>query len=164
VPHIATGDLYRAERAADTELGREVGPLLDAGVLIPDEITIPLVRRVIEDSHGFILDGYPRNIAQAEALDDMLEQIERPIDVVLLLELDDDVARERLTRRADLEGRADDTPEAIERRLSTYHRDTEPLVDRYLPSGKVVKVHADREIDEVWNEIQDVIEQVQARA
>jgi adenylate kinase len=138
--------------------------LLDGGHLVPDEITIPLVRREIEAASGFVLDGYPRNIAQAEALDEMLEEIDRPLDLILLLELDDDVARGRLTKRAELEGRADDTPEAIDRRLATYHTETEPLVDHYLPTGKLVKVHAHRSIGEVWNEIQQALEQVEARA
>jgi adenylate kinase len=165
LPHLATGDLYRGEIADDTELGRQVKPLLDGGHLVPDEITIPLVRREVEGAAGgFVLDGYPRNLAQAAALDGMLEEIDRPLDLILLLELDDDVARGRLTKRAELEGRADDTPEAIDRRLATYHEQTEPLVDHYLPTGRLVKVHADRSIQEVWSEIQQTLEQVQARA
>jgi adenylate kinase len=164
VPHLATGDLYRAEIAADTELGREVKPLLDGGHLVPDEITIPLVRREVEAADGFVLDGYPRNLAQAEALDEMLEEIERPLDLILLLELSDEDARGRLMKRAEIEGRADDTPEAIDRRLATYHEQTEPVVDHYLPTGKLVKVHAERRIEEVWAEIQQALEQVEARA
>ncbi len=115
-------------------------------------------------SRGFVLDGFPRNIAQAEALDDVLQEIERPLDIILLLELEDDVARERLLRRAELEGRADDTPEVIDRRLATYHDQTEPLVDHYLPTGKLVKVHAERAIEAVWAEIQQALEHVEARA
>jgi adenylate kinase len=132
---------------------------------VPDEITIPIVRDEIEKAdEGFVLDGYPRNLAQAEALDAMLEEIDRPLSIILLLELDDSVARERLLERAQLEGRADDTPEVIDRRLQTYHAETEPLVDHYLATGKLVKVHAERSIGEVWNEIVDALEQVQARA
>jgi adenylate kinase len=150
---------------ADTPLGRQVKPLLDGGHLVPDEITTALIReKLVNASGGFVLDGFPRNIVQAEALDDVLQEIERPLDIILLLELDDEIARERLTKRANLEGRADDTPEVINRRLATYHRETEPLVDHYLPTGKLVKVHAEREIGEVWAEIQDALEQVQARA
>jgi adenylate kinase len=94
----------------------------------------------------------------------MLEEIERPLSIVLLLELDDEVARERMRKRAETEGRADDTPEAIERRLATYHEQTEPVVEHYLGTGKLVKVHAERTIEEVWAEIQDVLEAVEARA
>jgi adenylate kinase len=164
VPHVATGDLFRAAIAADSELGRTVKPLLDAGRLVPDDVTVALIREHLADVGGFVLDGFPRNIAQAEALDEMLEEIDRPLDIILLLELDEDVCRGRLLKRAEIEGRADDTPEAIDRRLRTYHEETEPVVDRYLTTGKLVKVHAERSIDEVWREIQDVLEQVEARA
>jgi adenylate kinase len=133
---------------------------------VPDEITIPLVRRAVETlgTRGFILDGYPRNLTQAEALDDMLDEIGRPLSVVLLLELDDAVAVERLLKRAELEGRPDDTPDAINRRLATYHAETEPVVDRYLATGKLVKLHAERSVDEVWSEIVQALDQVEARA
>jgi adenylate kinase len=167
IPHIATGDMFRAAIAADSELGRQVAPLLASGQLVPDDVTIALIReRLSEDDaqEGFVLDGFPRNIAQAEALDAMLEEIDRPLSAVLLLELADDTARERLGKRAVLEGRADDQPDAIERRLKTYHSETEPVVDHYLTTGKLVKMHAERPIDEVWAEIEDTLEQVQARA
>jgi adenylate kinase len=167
IPHIATGDMFRAAIAADSELGRTVKPILDSGQLVPDDITIALIRERLaeEDAQGgFVLDGFPRNIEQAEALDAMLEEIDRPLSAVLLLELSDDTARERLGKRAVLEGRADDQPEAIERRLRDYHEKTEQVVDHYLATGKLVKMHAERPIDEVWAEIEDTLEQVQARA
>jgi adenylate kinase len=165
IPHISTGDLYRAAIAAGTDLGMEVAPLLAEGKLVPDEITIPLIRdKVLEAETGFVLDGFPRNLAQAEALDELLEEIGRPLAVVLLLELSDDTARGRLTRRAELEGREDDQPEAIERRLRDYHEKTEPVVEHYRATGKLVGVHAERSIEEVWAEIADALEQLQARA
>jgi adenylate kinase len=157
--------LYRGEIAAGTELGKQVEPILNEGRLVPDEITIPLVKREIEAAdRGFVLDGYPRNLAQAEALDSMLEEIDRPLDIILLLELGDDVARGRLTKRSQEEGRADDTPDAIDRRLADYHEKTEPVVDHYLRTGNLVKVHAERTIEEVWKEIAQALEQVEARA
>jgi adenylate kinase len=165
IPHLATGDLYRSHIARGTELGTLVEPMLAAGRLVPDEITIPIVRGEIEQAdEGFVLDGYPRNLAQAEALDAMLAEIDRPLDIVLLLELDDEIARRRMLKRAADEGRPDDTPEVIERRLATYHAQTEPIVEHYLPTGKVVKVHAERTIDEVWAEIQEALETAAARA
>ncbi|MDX6465262.1 MAG: adenylate kinase [Gaiellaceae bacterium] len=165
IPHLSTGDLYRAAIAAGTELGTSVAPLLAAGQLVPDEITIPLIReKVLEAESGFVLDGYPRNLAQAEALDELLDEIGRPLSTIVLLELSDDIARERLAKRAELEGRADDRPEAIERRLRNYHEQTEPVVDHYLATGKLVKMHAERPIDEVWAEIEDTLEQAKARA
>jgi len=163
--HIASGDLYRAAIASGSELGRRVEPILAAGELVPDEITIPLIRSEIETSEeGFVLDGYPRNLAQAEALDEMLEQIERPLSIEVLLELDDDVARDRLLKRAEVEGRPDDTPEVIARRLETYHRDTEPVIEHYRARGNLVQVHGDRPVDEVWAEISDALSAVEARA
>jgi adenylate kinase len=113
---------------------------------------------------GFVLDGYPRTIAQGEALDALLEDIDQPLSIILLLALDDATARARLTKRSREEGRADDRPDAIDERLATYHKETEPVVDHYRTSGKLVQVHAERPIEEVWAEISDVLEQVQARA
>ena len=165
IPHIATGELYRNAIADGSELGKLVAPLLADGKLVPDEITIPLIRDEIgKAENGFVLDGYPRTVAQAAALDELLDELDRPLSVILLLELDDATARGRLMKRARLEGRADDTPEAIDERLATYHEKTEPVVDHYLTTGKLVKVHADRPIEEVWSEISNALEQVQARA
>jgi adenylate kinase len=159
--------MFRAAIADGSELGRQVAPLLKDGKLVPDETTIALIReRLAQDDaqQGFVLDGFPRNLAQAEALDAMLEEIERPLSAVLLLELSDDTARERLGKRAVLEGRADDQPEAIDRRLRDYHEKTEPVVEHYRATGKLVNMHAERPIDEVWAEIADTLENLQARA
>jgi adenylate kinase len=161
VPHIATGDMFRAAIAAGSELGRQVEPLLASGQLVPDDVTIALIKERLgeEDARqGFVLDGFPRNLAQAEALDAMLEEIERPLDAVLLLELSDGTARERLGKRAAIEGRADDQPEAIDRRLRDYHEKTEPVVEHYRATGKLVNMHAERPIEEVWAEIADTLE------
>jgi adenylate kinase len=165
IPHISTGDLYRAAVAAGTELGKAVEPILAEGRLVPDEITIPLIREeLLKTQDGFVLDGFPRNIAQAEALDELLEDLGRPLSIILLLELSDDVARERLLKRARLEDRVDDTPEVIDERLVTYHEKTQPVVDHYLATGNLVKVHGERSIDEVWAEIADALDHVEARA
>ena len=165
LPHLATGDLYRAAIGAGTELGKEVEPILSAGKLVPDEITIPLIRdELLKAEDGFILDGYPRNLAQANALDELLEELDRPLSIVLLLQLPDPLAWARLAKRAKLEGRVDDTPRVIEERLRTYHGETEPVVEHYRASGNLVQVHAERTIDEVWSEISEVLDQVQARA
>jgi adenylate kinase len=143
----------------------EVAPLLTEGKLVPDEITIPLIRDEISRAeNGFILDGYPRTLAQAEALDELLEEISRPLSIIVLLELSDEIARQRLARRAELEGRADDRPEAIDRRLRDYHEKTEPVVEHYRATGKLVKMHAERPIDDVWAEIAETLENLQAPA
>jgi adenylate kinase len=165
IPHIATGDLYRDAIASGSSLGRRVEPLLADGKLVPDDITIELVREeLLKAGDGFVLDGFPRTLPQAEALDQLLDEIDRPLSIILLLALDDARARERLAKRAAREGRADDTPAAIDARLANYHEKTEPVVDHYRASGNLVQVHAERPIEEVWAEISDVLEQVQARA
>jgi adenylate kinase len=166
IPHVSTGDMFRAAIAAGSELGRRVEPILASGALVPDEVTVALIRERLGEGDaaaGFVLDGFPRNPAQADALDAMLEEIGRPLSIVLLLELDDDVARERMLKRAEIEGRADDTPEVIERRLVTYHEQTEPVVDHYRATGTLVKLHAERTIPEVWAEIEAALASLEAR-
>jgi adenylate kinase len=163
IPHIATGDILRGAMAAGTALGRKVKPIYDAGGLVPDDIMIELIReRLTADdaAEGFVLDGFPRTAVQAAALDEMLEEIGRPLTVVLEFQLPETVSIERLTRRSGEEGRADDTPGAIRRRLRLYHQETEPLIEHYRARGSLVGVPADRPIGEVFAEIQRVLEQV----
>jgi adenylate kinase len=163
IPHVATGDILRAAMAAGSELGRKVQPIYDAGGLVPDDIMIELIReRVAADdtANGFVLDGFPRTAVQAEALDEMLEEIGRPLTVVLEFQLPEKVSIERLTRRAGEEGRADDTPDGIRRRLALYHEETEPLIEHYRARGNLVGIPADRPIEDVFQEIQRVLEQV----
>jgi len=166
IPHIATGDILRAAMAAGTELGRKVKPIYDAGGLVPDDIMIELIReRLCADdaANGFVLDGFPRTAVQAEALDEMLEEIGRPLSVVLEFQLPEEVSIERLTLRAQEEGRADDTPESIRNRLRLYHEQTEPLIEHYRARGNLVGVPANRPIEEVFEEIQRALEQVAVR-
>ena len=165
VAHVATGDMFRAAIAARTPLGLQVEPILAGGQLVSDELTIGLIReRLGQDDaqEGFILDGFPRTLAQAEALDDLLDRIERPLDVVFDFQVADGPCVERLLKRAQQEGRVDDTPDVIAERLRIYHEQTAPLIEHYLATGKVVGIHADRSVDEVWAEIQDALEQVPA--
>ena len=161
VPHVSTGDMFRAAIAAGTELGRRVEPILASGDLVPDDLTVALIRERLsapDASRGFLLDGFPRNLAQAEALDEMLTEIDRVLDAVLFFDLADELAVERIRGRALDEGRDDDTPEAIVRRLAIYHDQTEPVVERYRATGKVVPLHAERSIDEVSTEIEDALD------
>src|SRR2546427_2992703 len=118
--HIATGVMLRSAIAADTELGRRVKPILESGELVPDDLMIELIRERLQQDdaqQGFVLDGFPRTMPQAEALDSMLTEIDRPLSVVFELQVPDEVAIERLRLRAEGEGRADDTPEAIAKRV-----------------------------------------------
>ena len=167
VVHISTGDMFRAAVADGTALGREVASFLAAGDLAPDELTVRMIRERLEEPDardGFVLDGFPRNVAQAGALDDMLRDVDRALDAILYFDLADDVATERMLGRADAEGRVDDTPDVIARRLDVYHSETAPVVEHYRVTGKLVPLHAERTPDDVWLEIQDALEQVGARA
>jgi adenylate kinase len=161
IPHVSTGDMFRAATAAGTELGRRVEPILASGDLVPDDLTVALIRErlSVEDARdGFVLDGFPRNLAQAEALDRMLAEIGRGLDAVLFFDLSDELAVERIRGRAFDEGRDDDTPEAIGRRLAIYHEQTEPVVERYRATGKLVPLHAARSIEEVSTEIEAALD------
>jgi len=168
VPHISSGDLYRAAIAAGTELGQRVEPILAAGTLVPDEITIPLIRDRLSRGDtvpGFVLDGYPRNLAQAEALDEMLEDVGRTIEIVFVFYVPDrQQLIERLLKRAQEENRPDDALEVIERRLETYERETAPLGEYYRTRlGNVVGIHADRSVQDVFQEISEALSAVEAR-
>ncbi len=166
LPHIATGDILRSAISAGTELGRRAEPLLNAGRLVPDEIMIGLIRDRLahEDTErGFVLDGFPRTAVQAEALDEMLNEIDRPLGVVFEFQLPEEMAVQRLLLRAEEEGRADDTPQAIRTRLGLYKEQTAPLVEHYRARGILVPLHADRPVDEVFEEIQQALEQVAVR-
>jgi len=163
IPHVSTGDMFRAEQAAGTDFGRQVGEIMAAGRLVPDDLTIAMIEARLgqEDAReGFVLDGFPRNLAQAEALDEMLDGIGRGLDAILFFDVSDEVGMKRALGRAELEGRADDTAEVIARRLEIYHRETEPIVEHYRTTGKLVPLHADRTIDEVWAEIGDALQVV----
>jgi len=166
IPHVATGDILRAAIAAGSELGQKVKPIYDAGQLVPDDLMIDLIRERLgeEDAReGFVLDGFPRTMPQAEALDEMLREISKELDVVFELQLADEVGRNRMLKRAAEEGRADDTPEAIDERLRIYHQQTAPLVEYYRTRGHLVGIHGDRPIPEVFGEIQRALEQVAVR-
>jgi len=167
--HISSGDLYREAIARGNELGKQVEPILAAGALVPDEITIPLIRDRLDRGDtlpGFILDGYPRNLAQAAALDEMLTDLGRPLDVVFEFQVPNrQELLGRMLKRAAEEGRPDDTPEVIQRRLDTYDRETAPLVDYYRSRhANVVGIHADRSVDDVFAEIRHALDAVAARA
>ena len=167
IPHIATGEILRDAIATETELGRRVKPIVESGQLVPDDLMIDLIReRLGEDDaqDGFILDGFPRTLPQAEALDDMLTDIGRDLSIVFGFQLDDQIGIDRMLKRAEIEGRKDDTPEAIAKRLELYHRETEPLIGHYRVQGNLVGIHADRSVDEVFSEVQEALEQTAARS
>ena len=161
IPHVSTGDMFREAVTAGTELGRQVEPILASGDLVPDDLTVALIRERLSERDardGFVLDGFPRNLAQAEALDGMLAEIGRRLDAVLFFDLSDELAVERIRGRALDEGRDDDSPDAIARRLAIYHEQTEPVVERYRATGKLVPLHAARSIEDVSTEIEAALD------
>ena len=167
IPHISTGEMFRAAADAGTELGKRVKPILDTGELVPDELTVALIRERLSEpdaAEGFVLDGFPRNLAQANALDEMLSSIGRSLDAILFFAVPDSVGLERALERARLEGRDDDTPDVIKRRLEIYHAETEPVVEHFRVTGKLVPLHAERPIESVWREIEEALERVGAAA
>jgi adenylate kinase len=161
IPHIATGDMLREAMDNATEMGVRIKPIYDAGDLVPDDQMIELIRErlsVSDTAEGFILDGFPRTVAQAEALDRALEEIDRELTAVLFFQVPDELAVERLHVRALQEGRTDDTPEIIRHRLEVFHKRTEPVVEYYRSRGILVGIHAERPIDAVFAEVQEVLE------
>jgi adenylate kinase len=157
VPHVATGDILRAAVAEGTELGVQVHPILQRGDLVPDGLMIELIRECLANEDGFVLDGFPRTLPQAEALDALLDEIGKPLDAVLLLEVSDDVALERMLGRRVDEGRTDDSLEVIRNRLRLYHELTEPVVERYRAQGLLVAVDGERSVEEVAETIEDAL-------
>lgn len=163
LPHVSTGDMFRAAIADRTPLGLEVAAVLDGGDLVSDELTIALVEERLgqpDAAGGFVLDGFPRTLPQAEALDRLLTRHGRRIEAVLFFDLSDELGTERMLSRAAAEGRADDTPEVIATRLATYHEQTEPLVEYYRAAGTLVPLHAERSIEAVYQEIVDALARV----
>jgi adenylate kinase len=162
IPHIATGDLLRDHVARGTELGRAVKQHLDEGGLVPDEIVLAMVEQEFEAAKkagsGWVLDGLPRNMAQARALYEIARKLGMTADVALHLKADDDEVVRRLLARAALEHRPDDTEEIIGRRLALYHQVTAPIIDWYAERGILVSVDAMRPVEQVGREVLTALE------
>jgi adenylate kinase len=161
--------MLREMRGIDNELGRELSAVMDRGDLVNDEMMIRLIQSRLSRGDtlgGFVLDGFPRTMAQAEALDELLGDLGRELDVVFDLQVADrELLIGRMLGRAQEEGRSDDTPEAMTRRLDLYERETAPIIEYYRThQANVVGIHADRSIDEVFAEIERSLQSVEARA
>lgn len=145
--HISTGELLRAEISAGTELGKQAKSLIDKGMLVPDEVVEGMIASKFDSVtgvEGFLLDGFPRTLGQAEDLDKILSQRGHKVDAVISLMISDDMVKQRIAHRAAIEGRADDaSQETINNRIRTYHNQTEPLIDYYKSQGKYHEVPAD---------------------
>jgi adenylate kinase len=163
VPAISTGDIFRANVSEGTDLGRKAQEYMDAGEYVPDEITNEMVRNRIGEADatsGFLLDGYPRTVAQVEELDAMISATGHALDAVVVLAVERDVLVQRLLERARTEGRADDTEDVIRRRQEVYAEQTAPLIDVYRERDILVEVDGVGEVDEVTSRIFAALEDV----
>lgn len=161
IPAISTGDIFRANVAGETELGLRAKAFMDAGDYVPDEITNDMVRDRIaqpDAEPGFLLDGYPRTLAQVEELDQMLSTGGHALDSVVVLTAQREELIKRLLQRAKIEGRADDTEDVIRRRQEVYEEQTAPLISVYRDRGLLVEVDGEGEIDAVTHRIFDALE------
>lgn len=160
VPHISTGDLLRAEVAAGSPLGLQAKEVMARGDLVSDDILLGMLEDRLsrpDVANGFILDGYPRNLAQAAALGELLVRIRQPMDHAVQLDVDTDLLVERIAGRAKAEGRADDTPEAVRNRLKVYNDVTAPVIDFYRQRGMLKVVHGEGSMDDVFTRIVETI-------
>ncbi len=159
---LSTGDMLRAARASGSELGQRVAAIMDAGGLVSDDIVISLIGEQLEchaGAPGFIFDGFPRTLAQAEALDALLASRGKSVNLVIRMRVDDARLLERVTRRFEEQGRSDDNPATFSRRLERYYEDTAPLVPLYAERGILVEVDGMGAIDEVSRAIDAALKQ-----
>ena len=160
VPHISTGDLLRAEVAAGSPLGLQAKEVMARGELVSDEILLGMLedRFSRDDTRaGFILDGYPRNLAQAGALGQLLEKLGQKFDAAVQLDVPTDLLVERIAGRAAAEGRADDNPESVRKRLQVYTDQTAPVIEYYRQHGELTAIDGVGSLDEVFNRIVEAI-------
>ena len=161
VPHISTGDLLRAEVAAGTPLGMQAKEVMARGELVSDDILLGMLRSRLgqpDAANGFILDGYPRNLAQADALTRLLAEIGQPLDAVVQLDVATDLLVERIAGRAKAEGRDDDNPTSVRTRLQVYNDSTAPVIDFYAQRGTLARVDGVGSLDEVLERITAALE------
>jgi adenylate kinase len=165
MPAISTGEIFRANVAGQTELGQLAQRYMDAGEYVPDEITNDMVRARLSEpdaQRGFLLDGYPRTIDQVATLDTMLADQGHQLDAVIVLEVDRDELVARLLKRAQLEGRSDDTEDVIRRRQEIYEEETAPLIATYSDRRLVVRVDGIGEVDEVTERVLSALSSIDA--
>jgi adenylate kinase len=160
VPHISTGDMFRHHLKGQTPLGKKAQEYMNKGLLVPDEVTISMVRERLSQPDvkgGYLLDGFPRSLPQAQALDQMLAEISMPIGHVVNIQVSEDELRTRLAKRATIEGRADDAdPKVIQKRIDTYKNQSEPCLGYYRPRGVVRDIPGLGSIDEVFERIRKI--------
>lgn len=163
VPHISTGVLLRQSVKDQTELGRQAEDIMARGELVPDDLMLALIEERLaqpDASGGFILDGYPRNLSQAKALDEVLTRLGAPVEHAVQIDVDVEQVVNRLAKRAELEGRSDDDPEVVRKRMMVYQEQTAPVVDYYASQGKLVRIDGMAEIKVVNARILDALNAV----
>jgi len=161
VPHISTGMLFRSLVKEGSSLGQKVKYILDKGELVPDELTLEILEERItqpDARKGFILDGCPRNLHQAKALDKLLERLGRPVQEAIQIDVDLDEVIDRIAKRAAEEGRSDDTEEVVRKRMDVYHERTEPVCDYYAGKGLLTRVLGTGSVEEVLQLILSVLQ------
>lgn len=159
--HISTGDMLRAEIKAGSEIGKQAEQIIAEGRLVPDEVMIEMLHKQIlehKDAKGFIFDGFPRTVAQAEALDKMLAGVGEKIDILLVMNVKHETLVERLILRGQTSGRADDNKETIEKRLAVYTENTLPVIDFYRSTGRLTEADNNTTVDECFAQIKNIIE------
>jgi len=160
IPHISTGALLREAAENGTELGLQAKKIADKGELVPDDIVLGMLEERLgqpDVKDGFILDGYPRNLAQAKSLEQVLERIGQPADEAILIDIDAERIIKRIAKRAQEEGRADDTEETVRNRLRVYDEKTAPVADFYEERGLLTRVWGDGTIDEILQRLLSVL-------
>jgi adenylate kinase len=163
IPAISTGDIFRANVSRGTDLGLKAKEFMDAGEYVPDEVTNLMVRNRIDEPDaepGFLLDGYPRTLAQVEELDGMIKHTGHALDAVVVLTVDPEELVQRLLQRAETDGRSDDTEDVIRRRQELYLEQTEPLIEVYRERGQLIEVDGVGEVDEVTERIFKALQDV----
>jgi len=156
VPHISTGDLLRAAVKAGTPLGLKAKAVMEAGKLVSDEIVLAMLEERLSQAdvkNGFILDGYPRNLAQCKALEAVLQRIGQPLDIAVKLKVPAELIVDRIAGRAAAEGRKDDTPETVRERLRVYQEQTAPVADHFASLGELRIVDGVGDVDEVFGRL-----------
>ncbi|MFC1702052.1 adenylate kinase [Pseudomonadota bacterium] len=160
IPHISTGALLRNAAERGTELGLQAKALSDKGELVPDNVISDMLEERLhqEDvANGFILDGYPRNLAQAKSLEILLERLNQPVDEAILIDIDAEQIIQRIAKRAKQEGRADDTEETVRNRLRVYAEQTAPVADYYMERGLLTRVLGDGSVPEIFQRIRSIL-------
>lgn len=160
--HLSTGDIFRSHIKGETELGKLARSFMDKGALVPDEVTVAMLKSEVDkhpDAKGFIFDGFPRTTAQAKALDDFLSSRQQEITHMLALEVPEEELKQRLLKRAETSGRADDAdPEVIQNRIDVYNAETAPVADHYMNQDKYMGIEGVGSVEEIAQRLYDAIE------